>query len=77
MISDPSDMIMSLLDVGYLDPWGSLSFGLDFLIGWGHCFETELHWREANVVEGLLLNTSMGLIMSDDAVLHIHSIHIK
>lgn len=25
-------MIMSLLDVGYLDPWGSLSFGLGFLL---------------------------------------------
>lgn len=49
---------MSFLDVGYLDPWGSLSFGLGFLIGWGHCFEAELHWGEANEAEGLLLNIS-------------------
>lgn len=40
-----SEMIMSLLDVGYLDPWGSLSSGLDFLIGWGN-WDRELQWSQ-------------------------------
>lgn len=71
------NMIMSLLDVGYLDPWGSLSFGLGFLIGWGHCFETELHWEKANEAESLLLNISTGLSWVMTQNCSIHRIHIK
>lgn len=66
---------MLLLDVGYFDPWGSLSSGPGFLIGWGHCFETELHWEKVNEAQDLLLNRSWQITTTQSCTTH--SIHIK